>query len=151
MAADLTPQALCLRPEPLHGIAEPLQGWGMTDWLPVIHRWLARYHGFQALFPSPEDEPAAQVLAFLQAQPAQPGDRVLAQGLARLDFLFWRIARNDEASPRWNPLRETFCDYIDQNPPIAWQWDSEYPQAVETEAWLLQELARSRHARESRP
>ncbi len=139
---DLTPQAVCSRPEPLYAIAERLDVLGCAGWLPVITRWLSRYHGLQGLLPQPADHPCAQVLELLQGLTPHPADELLAQRLARLDFLSWRVCR--DGCERWNALDMPLCQYLGADAPRAWQWDSEYPPAADTEAWLLAELARAR-------
>ena len=151
MAEELTAQGRSTPAEPLHAIADRRLTCGMSDWLPVLHRWLARYHDIQVLFNCAADQPASPVGTRPEAQPSPPSDHALAQGLARLDFLPGRLAIADDAWPRWNPRKETLCDFIDANPPIAWPWDSEYPTTADIEAWLLQELARSGAARDVGP
>ena len=149
MVEDTTPQSLCANPQPLYAITDRLSKWDMMDWLLVITHWLARYHGIEALLTCREQHPASAILALLNSLTTRPDDAELAQRLSRLDFLLWRICRPEENAKRWNPLETSLCQYIDGDPPVVWQWDEEYPAARETEAWLLNELAKVRaiHAR----
>lgn len=142
-----TTQALCALHDPLHAAADRLAGWGRSDWLAVLHRWLARYHGIEGVLAASEEFPAHQVHERLAAFTATPSDAELAEALARLDFLSWRIARGAGDAPRWNPLAEPLCAYLDGATPVAWQWEDEFPCATEIAAWLLAELERVRAAR----
>jgi hypothetical protein len=149
VAEESTPQSLCASPPPLYAITERLSKWDMMDWLVVVTHWLSRYHGIEALLSCRDQHPARQILALLNSLSTRPSDNELAQRLSRLDFLLWRISRADECAKRWNPFEASLCQYLDGDPPVAWQWDNEYPAAGETETWLLQELAsvRATHPR----
>jgi hypothetical protein len=110
----------------------------LARWIPVLERWLDQYHGLEQYIPCESEHPSQLVLTALRELPDHTDDQLLAQRMARLDFLCWRARHAD--GERWQPLQESFRDFAARAPAICWQWDTERPEPPETEAWLLAQL-----------
>ena len=122
-------------------IAQELMRRNMTNWIPVLDRWLGQYLGLEQHIPCEDEFPCNQVLQAIRKLPERVDDSTLAQHLSRLDFLCWRARHAD--GERWQPLRETFLHFAARGQVYCWQWDTERPEPPETEAWLLAQLRNS--------
>jgi hypothetical protein len=121
-------------------ISERLVYLHQTNWIPVLHRWLKQYRGLYDCISADTEAPEAQILKLLDQLQAPIDDVVLAQRLARLDFLTWRVRHIDIP---WQPLQRTFEEFnsgVQENAITLWQSGGEYPLPQETEAWLMHQL-----------
>lgn len=116
-------------------LAQLLSRQNRVLWIPVLERWLDQYHGLEQYIPCESEHPRQLVLTALRELPDQADDQLLAQRMARLDFLCWRARHAD--GERWQPLQESFQHFAARAPAFCWQWDTERPEPPETEAWLL--------------
>lgn len=116
-----------------------LQRLNCLHWNSAISLWLTNFDGLEQFYEDPsEKSPTEQVLDALVAVPITPTltDSFLADLLAHLDFLKLRI-KHPETHERWNSLTQSLDDFLGHiNAPIAYMWDSSWPESEEIKIWL---------------
>jgi hypothetical protein len=122
-------------------IAARFEQLGRPHWTAAVFAWLARYDGInRCYFEDEEASPALEVLRCIAAMENGVSDTDIANALAELEFLSWRV-RHPASEERWDPLTLSLAEFIGGDvPPLCWKWEGAYPSSPAIASWLLAQL-----------
>jgi hypothetical protein len=107
---------------------------GLTDWLPVLEVWLARYAGLEKWLSDASDAPLPSVLKLLQRYQQSKSavtDMEFAADLVTLPFLYWhaRWPAWDGGISSWDSMTETLTQFEQRHGLGRWPavWESDRP------------------------
>ena len=131
---------------------------GLVQWVTVIERWLNRYDGLEQFMDTADDFPINQVVGCLQSFSETPTAPAIADALAHLSFLSYRVRAEPRAAydpdlshdslgpdtfdvdlvhPVWDARKLSLQAFLAQGVTV---WQSEAAEKTEppaTAAWLL--------------
>jgi hypothetical protein len=120
-----------------------LEHTALSRWKNPLLNWLACFAGMENELMRAEETPAFQVYHCMSAIREETVEQISVR-LSVLDFLTWRFADPTNLSIRWDFRRETLVAFGQRVEPYrVWQSDTEYPEPLATQTWLLEQYTQS--------
>jgi hypothetical protein len=115
----------------------------LSRWKMPLLGWLSLFAGLESELMRTEDTPAFQIYHCMATMLEETPEKI-AIALSVLDFLTWRFTARNDLAVRWDFRREPLSQFVHRvNPCRVWQSNTEFPEPVATQVWLLDQYAQA--------
>lgn len=113
----------------------------LARWKRPLLSWLSLFAGLENELMRTEDTPVFQIYHCMAAMREETPEKI-AVALSVLDFLTWRFTDRNDLANRWDFRREPLSAFVQRIYPYrVWQSNTEFPEPVATQMWLLDQYA----------